>query len=97
MLTAFWGTLFQLVVSPFNWIDSMMEDVARRVGKMLDNEAECEPDGEETDEHNMEDLRKKYPWWLSERGSKESAKSPEKAELGHTVTLFEGRNTFFSP
>ncbi len=32
---------------------------------MLDNEAEREPDGEETDEHNLADLRKKYPWWLS--------------------------------
>jgi hypothetical protein len=48
----FWGTLFQLAVSPFSWIDSVMEDVAWRVGKMLDKEAEREPDGEETEEHN---------------------------------------------
>jgi hypothetical protein len=61
VLTAFWGTLFQLAVLPFIWIDSMMEDVAWRVGKILDNEAEREPDGEETEEHNLEDLRKKYP------------------------------------
>jgi hypothetical protein len=29
VLTAFWGTLFQLAVSPFNWIDCVMDDVAR--------------------------------------------------------------------
>jgi hypothetical protein len=29
VLTAFWGTLFHLAVSPFNWIDGMTEDVAR--------------------------------------------------------------------
>ncbi len=60
---------------------------------MLDNEAEREPDGEATDEHNMEDLRKKCPWWLSKCNGKEPATSPEKAKLGDTVTLFEGRNT----
>jgi hypothetical protein len=38
VLTAFWGTLFQLAVSPFNWIDGAMEDVGRRVGVMLDSE-----------------------------------------------------------
>jgi hypothetical protein len=37
VLTAFWGTLFQLAISPFNWIDGVMEDVAHRVGVMLDN------------------------------------------------------------
>ncbi len=29
VLAAFWGTLFQFAVSPFNWIDSVMEDMAR--------------------------------------------------------------------
>ncbi len=33
--TAFWGTLFQLAVSPFNWIDTVMQDVGRKVGLML--------------------------------------------------------------
>jgi hypothetical protein len=47
VLTVFLGTLFQLAVSPFNWIDSVMEDVVQRVGKMLDNESEHEPGGEE--------------------------------------------------
>ncbi len=65
MLTAFWGMLFQLAISPFNWIDGMMEDVAHRVGVMLDNEASRAPEGEETKEQNLEDLRRKYPWWLN--------------------------------
>jgi hypothetical protein len=39
VLIVFWGTLFQLAVSPFNWIDRVMEDVGRRVGVMLDSEA----------------------------------------------------------
>jgi hypothetical protein len=32
---AFWGTLFQLAVSPFNWIDTVMQNVGRKVGLML--------------------------------------------------------------
>jgi hypothetical protein len=71
----------------------MMEDVARRVARMLDNEAARKPDSEETKEHGLENLRKKYPWWLSGREGEESSTSPEKAESGDTVTLFEGRNT----
>jgi hypothetical protein len=31
VLTAFWGTLFQLAVSPVKWIDSVMKDVAWQV------------------------------------------------------------------
>jgi hypothetical protein len=93
VLTPLWGTFFQLAVSPFNWIDSVMEDVARHMGRMLDNEAAREPDGEETDKHNLEDLRRKYPWWLSGQESKESAAPPKKADSGDTVTLFEGRIT----
>jgi hypothetical protein len=42
-----------------------MEDVARRVGRMLDDEAGQEPEGEEADEPNLEGLKKKYPWWLT--------------------------------
>ncbi len=37
VLSAFWGTFFQLAVLPFNWINSVMENVAWWVGKMLDN------------------------------------------------------------
>jgi hypothetical protein len=78
---------------PFKWIDGVMEDVACWLGRMLDNEAACEPDGEETEKHGLKDLRKKYPWWLSGCKGEESATIPEKAESGDTVTLFEGRNT----
>jgi hypothetical protein len=38
VLTSLWGTLFQPVVAPFNWIDKVMEDVSRKVGRMLDEE-----------------------------------------------------------
>jgi hypothetical protein len=31
VLTAFWGMLFQLAISPFNWIDGVMDDVSRKV------------------------------------------------------------------
>jgi hypothetical protein len=72
VLTAFWGTLFQLAVSPFNWIDGMMEDVARRGQVMLDNEAACAPEGEETEEQSLEELRRKYPLWLNGRGGSEA-------------------------
>jgi hypothetical protein len=71
----------------------VLEDVAHWVGRMLDNEAACDPDDEEAEEHGLENLRKKYPWWLSGREGEESASSPEKAESGDTVTLFRGRNT----
>jgi hypothetical protein len=30
VLTAFWGTLFQLAVSPFDWIDKVMEMRAKK-------------------------------------------------------------------
>jgi hypothetical protein len=64
VLTAFWGTLFQLAVSPFNCIDTAMQDVGKRVGLMLESEAIRRPEAEEMDEQNVEDLRRKYPWWL---------------------------------
>jgi hypothetical protein len=72
-----------------------MEDVARRVGVMLDNEATRAPAGEEEEERSLEDLRKKYPWWLGGRGGAEaSAPNQESsAEADYTVTLFEGKTT----
>ncbi len=33
------GSLFQLAVSPFNWIDRVMGEVAKKVGQMVDKEA----------------------------------------------------------
>ncbi len=92
MLTAFWGTLFQLAISPFNWIDSVMEGVVRRVGVMLDKEAARAREGKETEEQNLEDFRRKYPWWLNGRGG-EAIASTGKDDSEDTVTLFEGKNT----
>jgi hypothetical protein len=60
VMTAFWGTLFQLAVSPFNWIDAAMEDVGRKVGLMMGTEAAREPEAKESEERSMEDLRRKY-------------------------------------
>ncbi len=65
VLTTFWGTLFQLAVSPFNWIDKVMEDVGREVGRMLDEEAGRDQEKEEVDEPNLDGLKKKYLWWLT--------------------------------
>ncbi len=53
VLTTFWGTLFQLVVSPFNWINGVMQDVGRKVGMMLESEAIRGPAAEEADEQNV--------------------------------------------
>jgi hypothetical protein len=47
VMTAFWGTLFQLAVSPFNWIDAAMEDMGRKVGLMMETEAAQEPEAME--------------------------------------------------
>jgi hypothetical protein len=68
VLTAFWGTLFQLAMSPFNWIDGVMQDVGRKVGMMLESEAIRGPGAEEADKQNVENLRKKYPWAAGGRG-----------------------------
>jgi hypothetical protein len=65
VLTAFWGTLFQLAVSPFNWIDAAMEDVGMKVGQMKETEATREPDNKETEKRSLEDLLRKYSWWPS--------------------------------
>ncbi len=93
MFTAFCGTLFQLAVSPFNWVDKVMEGVGRKVGRMLDEEAGREPEKEEVDEPNLEGPRKKYPWWLTGHQGEKSATSPEMADLDDTATLFEAKNT----
>jgi hypothetical protein len=39
MSSANWGSLFQLAVSPFNWIDRVMGEVAKKVGQMVNEEA----------------------------------------------------------
>ncbi len=77
MLTAFWGTLFQLAISPFSWVDAAMEGVGVRVGQMMETKAAQEPEEKETGKRSMslEDLRKKYSWWPSGHG-KEGSTNP---------------------
>jgi hypothetical protein len=67
VLTAVWGTLFQLAVSPFSWVDAAMGEVGERVGQMMETEAEREPEKEKPKRKalSMEDLRRKYSWWPS--------------------------------
>ncbi len=67
VLTAVWGTLFQLAVSPFSWVDAAMGEVGERVGQMMENEADREPEKEKPRKKaiSMEDLRRKYSWWPS--------------------------------
>jgi hypothetical protein len=65
VLTALWGTLFQLAISPFSWMDAAMEGVGERVGQMMETEADLEPEEEKSRRRaiSMEVLRKKYSWW----------------------------------
>ncbi len=42
VLTALWGTLFQLAISPFSWMDAAMEGVGVRVAEMMETEATLE-------------------------------------------------------
>ena len=67
VLTAVWGTLFQLAVSPFSWVDAAMGEMGERVGQMMENEADREPEKEKPKRKalSMEDLRRKYSWWPS--------------------------------
>jgi hypothetical protein len=94
VLTAFWGTLFQPAVFPFNWINGVMEDMACQVGVMLDNEATRASAGEETEERSLEDLRKKYRWLGGRGGVEVIAPAQEsRAKADDKVTLFEGKTT----
>jgi hypothetical protein len=36
ILAAFWGMLFQLAVSPFNWIDKVMEEVGKKARREVE-------------------------------------------------------------
>ncbi len=67
VMTALWGTLFQLAISPFSWVDAAMEGVGERVGQMMESEADREPEKEKPKRRaiSMEDLRRKYSWWPS--------------------------------
>ncbi len=50
-----------------------MEGVGERVGQMMENEADREPEKEKPKRKaiSMEDLRRKYSWWPSGGGSGE--------------------------
>jgi hypothetical protein len=72
-----------------------MQDVGRKVGLMLENEAIQGPGVEETDEQNVENLRKKYPWWLGGQGRGEPT-APARGsgvEAEDTVSLAQGKST----
>jgi hypothetical protein len=97
VLTAFWGTLFQLAISPFSWVDAAMEGLGVRVGQMMETEAACEPEERETAKRSMslEDLRKKYSWWPSGHG-KEGSTDPLQcvgAEAEDSAMLRPGKTT----
>ncbi len=70
VLTALWGTLFQLAISPFSWMDAAMEGIGVRVGQMMETEAARELEEERPNRKSlsMEDLRRKYSWWPSGGG-----------------------------
>ncbi len=93
VLTAFWGTLFQLAISPFSWVDAAMEGVGARVGQMMETEAAREPEegGAGRRSMSMEELRKKYSWWPSgptkERPFNPLPIASEEAEEGGTPKL----------
>ncbi len=71
------------MVSPFNWIDKVMEDMGRKVGRMLDEEAGRDQ------ERNW-----RSPIMVARGPSGGEVSEPsEKADLGDTITLFEGKNT----
>ncbi len=53
------------------------------------------PEAEETDEQNVENLRKKYPWWLGSQGGGEPtapARGPG-AETEDILSLAQGKST----
>jgi hypothetical protein len=68
VFAAFWGTLFQLAVSPFNCIERLMEDRGEKVERMLSAEASHDQTVEDRADKTKEEdiiagLTKKYPCW----------------------------------
>jgi hypothetical protein len=97
VLTALWGTLFQLAISPFSWVDAAMESVGVWVGQMMETEAARELEDGETRKKSMslEALRKRYSWWPSGNG-KEGSPGPlldVEAGEGESATLKVGKST----
>jgi hypothetical protein len=50
------GKLFQLAVSPFNWVDGVLEDVGEKVGRMLSAKASRNGTVEGQDDHDEEEI-----------------------------------------
>jgi hypothetical protein len=77
VLTALWGTLFQLAISPFSWMDAAMEGVGECVGVNMETKATREPEEERPKRRSlsMEDLRRKYSWWPN-GGGREGQPAP---------------------
>jgi hypothetical protein len=53
--------MFQLAVSPFNWINKVMEEVGEVLSEETSRDRNMKDTGEET---TIERLMKKYPWWM---------------------------------
>jgi hypothetical protein len=89
VMTALWGTLFQLAISPFSWMDAATEGVGERVGQMMENEADWEPEEERPNRKalSMEDLRRKYSWWPSGSGKEPVALIDMEAMDGEGAAL----------
>ncbi len=97
VLTALWGPLFQLAISPFSWVDAAIEGVGVRVGPMMKTEAAREPEEEGTRKKStsLEDLRMRYSWWPN-GSEKEGSPGPlidVEAEEGESATLKMGKST----
>ncbi len=65
-----------------------MEGVGKRVGQMMETEAERGPEEETTKRKalSMEDLRRKYPWWPSSSANKGSTALIEMEPLNEDKT-----------
>jgi hypothetical protein len=63
VLTVLWGTLFQLAISPFSWMDAAMEGVGECAGEMMETAATREPEEERPKRRSLsvEDLRRSTP------------------------------------
>jgi hypothetical protein len=83
MFAALGGTLFQLVLSPFNWVDSSMRRMGERVGRIMTTEAApSKPLNNENDldkeTEAIRNLAHRFGWWASDPKVEAEAKLIEK-------------------
>jgi hypothetical protein len=94
VMTAFWGTLFQLAITPFTWMEVAMEGVGERVSQMMETEAERGPEeeGPKRKALSMKDLRRKYMylWWPSSSVNKGSVTLIEMEPLNEDEAATRG-------